>query len=128
MYRLGRGDYYYTISQMTGFGVSTVSTIVQDVSQAIITSVWLQCITHHFPQDGDQVKEKMLHFKAVPILLGAIDECHIPITCPKGGIKSRQEYYNFKNLYSVVLMAIAIVDAKYRFIWWSNGFAAWRLL
>lgn len=25
LYRLGRGDYYYTISQMTGFGVSTVS-------------------------------------------------------------------------------------------------------
>lgn len=25
-------------------------------------------------------------------------------------------------------MAGAIVDAKYRFIWWSNGFAAWRLL
>lgn len=63
MYGLGRGDYYYTVSQMTGFGVSTASSINQDVSQAIITSTWPQCITHHFPQDDDQVKEKMLDFE-----------------------------------------------------------------
>lgn len=63
MYGLGRGDYYYTVSQMTGLGVSTASSINQDVSQAIITSMWPQCITHHFPQDDDHVKEKMLDFE-----------------------------------------------------------------
>ena len=62
-YRSGRGDYYYTTFQSTGFGVSTVLTIVQDVSQAIITNMWSQCITHHFPQDSDQFKEKMLDFE-----------------------------------------------------------------
>ena len=30
-----------------------------------------------------------------------------------------KQYYNFKNLYSVVLLAL--VDAKYRFIWASLG-------
>lgn len=64
MYGLGRGDYYYTVSQITGFGVPTASSINQDISQAIITSMWPQCITHHFPQDDDQVtEEKMLDFE-----------------------------------------------------------------
>ena len=36
LYRLSRGDYFYTISEMVGLGVSTVSTIVNEVSEAII--------------------------------------------------------------------------------------------
>ena len=32
LYRLGRGDYLYTISEMSGLGVSTVSSICQEVS------------------------------------------------------------------------------------------------
>ena len=33
LYRLSRGDYYYTISEMTGLGVSTVCTIVNEVTR-----------------------------------------------------------------------------------------------
>ena len=52
---------------------------------------------------------------------GAIDGCHIPIKCPlQGGLKSCKEYHNFKNFYSIVLMAM--VDSKYRFRWGSCGF------
>ena len=108
---------------MTGFGVSTVSTIVQEVCQAIINNMWVECVTHHFPQDSTQFKEKMLDFEELwqfQYCWGAIDGCHIPIKCPKGNAASRKEYYNFKHFYSVVLMAI--VDAKYRFIWGSCGF------
>ncbi len=32
LYCLGRGDYYYTISQMSGLGISTVCKIVSEVS------------------------------------------------------------------------------------------------
>ena len=32
LYRLARGDYYYTIAEMMGLGVSTVSTIVKEVT------------------------------------------------------------------------------------------------
>ena len=42
-YRIGRGDYYYTISQMTGFGLSTVSTIVQEICEAIVKNLWAAC-------------------------------------------------------------------------------------
>ena len=31
LYRLGRGDYFYTIAEMSGLGVSTVSSICQEV-------------------------------------------------------------------------------------------------
>ncbi len=65
----------------------------------------------------------MVDFEAmwqVPCYFGAIDGCHIPIKCPKGGIESAKEYHNFNIFYFVLLMAI--VDAKYRFIWASSGY------
>ena len=39
LYRLGRGDYYYTISEMSGLGISTVCEIVSEVSRAIINKL-----------------------------------------------------------------------------------------
>ena len=34
-YRLGRGTYYHTISELRGLGVSTCATITREVSEAI---------------------------------------------------------------------------------------------
>ena len=45
LYRLGRGDYYYTISEMVGLGQSSVSTIVNEVNEAIVTCMWKECVT-----------------------------------------------------------------------------------
>ena len=36
LYRLARGDYYHTISQMSGLGIATICNIVNEVSQAIV--------------------------------------------------------------------------------------------
>ncbi|CAH3159373.1 unnamed protein product, partial [Porites lobata] len=83
LYRLSRGDYYYTIAEMTGLGVSTVCTIVNEVTRAI--------------------------------LMDAI----LPIKCPPGNF-SCKEYHNFKDFYSIVLMAM--VDSNYRFVWGTCGF------
>ncbi|CAB3987684.1 Hypothetical predicted protein [Paramuricea clavata] len=55
-----------------------------------------------------------------PCAWGAVDGCHLPIVCPSGGQEARKEYHNFKNFYSIVMMAI--VDAKDRFVWASIGF------
>ena len=55
-----------------------------------------------------------------PYCWSALDGCHIPIQCPKGGLEANKEYHNFKNFYSVVLMGM--VDAKYRFVWGSCGY------
>ena len=56
-----------------------------------------------------------------PCCWAAVDGCHIPIKCAPGGLESCKEFYNFKNFYSLVLMAF--VDAKYCFIWASYGFS-----
>lgn len=55
-----------------------------------------------------------------PWCWGAIDGCHIPIQCPPGGEEACKEYHNFKNFFSIVMMAI--VDAAARFVWVSVGF------
>ena len=52
--------------------------------------------------------------------LGTVDGCYLPIKCPDGGPESCKEYHNFKNFYSIVVMAI--VDAKYLFMWASSGY------
>ena len=51
----------------------------------------------------------------------AIDGCHISIKCSVGGPESAKEYHNFKNFYSIVMMAM--VDVKNQIIWASAGFA-----
>ena len=54
-----------------------------------------------------------------PYAFSGIDGSHLPIKCPNSRQEAMKQYYNFKNLYSVVLLAL--VDAKYRFIWASLG-------
>lgn len=51
-----------------------------------------------------------------PRCVGVMDGKHIMIQCPP---HSGSEYYNFKNTYSIVLMAL--VDSDYRFIFADIG-------
>ncbi len=123
LYRLGRGDYMYTISEMVGLGRSTVTTIVNEVTSAIVSCLWKECVSVHMPKTENEFKEKLLDMEELwqfPFSWAAVDGCHIPMKCPPGGANARKEYHNFKNFYSIILMAL--VDAKYRFIWASCGF------
>ena len=123
LYRLGRGDYIYSIAEMVGLGQSTVSTIVTEVTYEIIVCMWDEFLRAYMPKTEREFKEKILDMEELwqfPFSWGAIDGCHIPIKCPPGGNESCKEYHNFKNFYSIVLMAV--VDAKGRFIWGSCGF------
>ena len=43
-----------------------------------------------------------------PCAYAAIDGCHIPIRCLPGGAEAAKEFHNFKNFYSIILMAIVI--------------------
>ncbi|KAJ7385149.1 hypothetical protein OS493_017524 [Desmophyllum pertusum] len=58
LYRLSRGDYFYTISEMVGLGVSTVSTIVNEVSEAIVDNMWQDCVNVHMPQSQAEFKKR----------------------------------------------------------------------
>ena len=123
LYRLGRGDYYYTISEMVGVGVATVCQIVIEVCDAIVKRMWKESVGAHFPKTEDMFREKIIDMDErwqFPCSWAAVDGCHLPLKCPPGGQTTAKEYHNFKNFYSVVLMAL--VDAKYRFIWASVGY------
>ena len=123
LYRLARGDYYYTIAEMTGLGISTVCGIVSDVTKAIINNLWKQQVSQHFPRNEQEFRDKILDMEEVwqfPCSWAAIDGCHIPLKCPAGGLQANKEYHNYKNFYSIILMAL--VDAKRRFIWASCRF------
>ena len=73
LYRLGRGDYFYTIAEMAGLGVSTVCTIVDDVTQAIVNNLWSDCVTEHMPKTEDDFRKKIRYgtYVATPLLLGS---------------------------------------------------------
>ena len=123
LYRLGRGDYLFTIAELFGIGLSTVQSIVLEVSWAIVKNLWKSAVMDLFPSNTDQVTAKIIDMEQLwqfPYAWGAVDGCHLPIVCPSGGPEARKEYHNFKNFYSIVMMAI--VDAKDRFVWVSIGF------
>ena len=88
LYRLGRGDYYYTISELTGLGVSTVCDIVIEVCNAIVKNLWNSAVHSKFPVSEEQFKECMEAMDQewqFPVAFAAIDKCHLPIKCPSGG-------------------------------------------
>ena len=123
LYRLARGDYFYTIAEMTDLGNSTVCGIVSEVTKAIINNLWSDQVLRHFPRNEEEFREKILDMEELrqfPCSWAAIDGCHIPLKCPTGGLQANKEYHNFKNFYSIVLMGM--VDARRRFVWASCGF------
>ena len=60
LYRLGRGDYHFTIAEMSGAGVSIVAGITEDVCEAIINNLWNDSVVNHFPKNEQTFREKML--------------------------------------------------------------------
>lgn len=85
--------------------------------------LWAEKVSKHLPTNQEMFINKMVameEFWQFPCCWAAVDGCHIPIKCPPGGLQSGKEFHNIKNFYSLVLMAL--VDAKYRFIWASCGF------
>ena len=123
LYRLARGDYYFTIAEMAGIGERTVGYIVNEVTSVIVECLWEDSVTKHMPKSEDEFKSKILDMEEAwqfPCCWSAVDGCHIPIKCPPGGLESCKEYHNFKIFFSVVLMGM--VDSKYRFVWASCGY------
>ena len=54
LYELPRGDYNYTISDVTEVGESTVICIVNEVFQAIVENLWAKFVSNLFPKNqGD---------------------------------------------------------------------------
>jgi len=65
LYRLARGDYYYTIAEMTGLGVSTVCEIVSYVTKVIINNLWNEQVSQYFPRNEQEFRDKILGMEEV---------------------------------------------------------------
>ena len=50
LYRCGRGDYLYSIAEMTGLGVSTICCIVSEVANAVVETLWESEVTTYMPK------------------------------------------------------------------------------
>ena len=107
---------------MTGVGESTVICIVNEVSQAIVENLWTKFVSNLFPKNQGDFSNMMGEMDSewqFPFAFSAIDGSHLPMKCPPGGPEAMKQYHNFKNFYSIILLAL--VDPKYRFIWASVG-------
>ena len=60
LYRLGRGDYLHTVVELFGVGVSTVQSIVLEVSRSIVKNLWKSAVIELFPSNIDQVTAKII--------------------------------------------------------------------
>eukprot|EP00794_Sanderia_malayensis_P012600 gene12600-biopygen10039 len=100
IYRLARGDYLHAIAELVGLGKATVCLIVKEVCEALVDCMWHEYVDSKMPSDINSLQEVMELFDQewqYQCCFGAIDGCHIPIKCPKGGAESAKEYHNFKN-------------------------------
>ena len=88
----------------------TVCRIVHETCSAIVAQ--LLNVYIKFPH-GNQLDMVVSEFKrkwGIPLCIGAIDGCHIPISAP---IDNHTDYYNRKGWYSMILQGV--VDANYCF-------------
>ena len=98
-------------------GKSTVCNIISETSKAIY-----ECLKEEYLKAPSRKEEWLSiskYFEDIwnlPHCLGAVDEKHIRLQCPK---LSESNYYNYKGFYSIVLLAI--FNAKYCFILHDTG-------
>ncbi|XP_057310528.1 uncharacterized protein LOC130648493 [Hydractinia symbiolongicarpus] len=107
---------------MTGYAESTISCITKEVCQEIVEVLWQDNVTAMFLKNKGEFRQALIDMEAkwqFQFAFSAIDRSHLPIKCPPGGLEAMKQYHNFKNFYSVILMAL--VDAKYRLIWAALG-------
>ena len=106
---MATGATYHDLALRFRMGVSTVSGIVKDTSDAIWRNV--QPIYMPFPTREICMKSANDYFQKwqLPYTFGAIDGKHIRILCPPNSVSS---YYNYKQYFSANLQGVA--DASCR--------------
>ncbi|KAF0749182.1 protein ANTAGONIST OF LIKE HETEROCHROMATIN PROTEIN 1-like [Aphis craccivora] len=108
---LASGDSYKSIAYSYRMGDRTVSKIVNEVALA----VWDTMRPLYLPQPTIEMwKSVALEFEQqwqFPHCIGALDGKHVVIKKPP---KSGTSFFNYKQTFSLVLMAL--VDANYKFI------------
>ncbi|KAM4030026.1 uncharacterized protein ACNLHF_022055 [Anomaloglossus baeobatrachus] len=108
---LSTGESFTSLHYQFRLGVSTVCELVRETCEVI--SEKLQPLVLPQPTSAQwlEIADKFYEVANFPNCLGALDGKHIRIQKPG---HSGSLYYNYKKIFSIVLMAIA--DARYRFV------------
>jgi len=114
---LTTGDSYKSLSYGFRVAPNTIVSVVSDVCQAIYDHYHETAFK--FPTRPEEWKEVSHDFSQKWNFLhccGAIDGKHVRIQCPP---HSGSRYYNYKNYYSIIMLAV--VDANYKFMYVDVG-------
>lgn len=85
--------------------------------RAIVNKLFVRHVTSLLPTTKEELAALQQSMK-FPCAFAAVDGCHIRLKCPTGE-HAAKDYHNFKNFYSIILMAM--VDGKGRFLWAASG-------
>ncbi|KAG8236191.1 hypothetical protein J437_LFUL016287 [Ladona fulva] len=114
---LATGDSYHSLMHLFRIPVCTISGFVPEVCSAIYEELKDEYLKIPVTKEEwlwhSTRLEKKWNF---PHCIGALDGKHIVMQAPRN---SGSYYYNYKNTFSIVLMALA--DASYRFIYIDVG-------
>lgn len=101
-------DLHYTFR----IGHTTISTIIRITCENVL----LECFPVITTEVLEEISQKFYNYANFPHCVGAIDGKHIRIIKPDN---SASTYYNYKDYFSFVLMAV--VDADYCFVFVDIG-------
>lgn len=87
-----------------------MSQIVKDVCRAIWSVMRFECLPIPTKEIWESIASGFEENANFPHCIGAVDRKHCRIVCPAD---SGSTYFNYKDFFSIVLMAVA--DSKYRF-------------
>ena len=104
------GDSFTTIAYNYRVGVSTVTGIVDEVTQAIWEALQPEFMPVPTREDWLSMAEDFEDRWQFPNCIGALDGKHVVLKAPPNAGSS---HYNYKGTHSIVLMAL--VDANYMF-------------
>ena len=114
---LALGDCFRTLSQEFRVGLSTSRAIVKETCKVIIKCLGQTYLrTPNTRQEWLNIAQKFNEKWNFPHCLGAIDGKHVRMFAPRN---TGSFYFNYKDFFSIVLMAI--VDADYNFLYVDVG-------
>ena len=114
---LALGDGFRTLHQIFRVGLSTSRLIILETCEAIISALGHSYLrTPNTRTEWLEIAQKFNDKWNFPNCLGAIDGKHVRMFAPR---KSGSLYFNYKDFFSIVLLAI--VDSEYRFIYIDIG-------
>ncbi|XP_067210492.1 uncharacterized protein [Linepithema humile] len=113
---LAHGDSVNTTARGFRIGKSTAYKIIFETCNVIWNVLQPIYLPKPTADSWRRIAEDFYEIWNFPNCIGAVDGKHIQIQCPP---KTGSLYYNYKQFFSIVLMAAA--DAKYKFTWVDIG-------